>query len=119
MSRLGELLATKGKIEAEIGFLKDQGPGLPDAAGETQCRMTDRVAEKSPEQIIGDLFTYHPPQDEATVLKYEAVREAAKHLAMIIWKTCPFGADRTAAIRKLREAVMTANASIALNGLQV
>ncbi|HWF05568.1 MAG TPA: hypothetical protein VHA06_17915 [Candidatus Angelobacter sp.] len=52
-------------------------------------------------------------------MKYEGVGDAAKHLALVIWKLCPAGADRTDAIRKLREAVMTAKAAIALNGRSI
>jgi len=66
-------------------------------------------------ELTEEVFTYHPPrpgQDE----KYAAIRAAGKSMAMIILATCPQCADRTDAIRKVREAVMTANASIALNG---
>lgn len=63
---------------------------------------------------ISDLFTYHPPtpgQAEA----YKSIRNSAMELARVIDRLCPPGPDRTTAIRKLREAVMTANASIATN----
>jgi hypothetical protein len=72
----------------------------------------------SDEYIIRELFTYHPPnvmQQKA----YENLRSAAKHMAEVILNTVPSGADRTAAIRKLREAIMTANAGIALRGLSL
>jgi hypothetical protein len=52
--------------------------------------------------------------DEAA--KCGAVREAGKRLAEVIFAACPPSADRTAAVRKVREAVMTANASIACGG---
>jgi hypothetical protein len=66
-------------------------------------------------KIFDDVFIYHPPrpgQEE----KYAAIRAAGKSLVMTIIATCPQCADRSAAVRKVREAVMTANASIALNG---
>jgi hypothetical protein len=64
---------------------------------------------------IDDVFTYHPPTVEQG-LKYQALREAAKHFARIIQQNTPYCADQTAALRKVREAVMTANAAIALDG---
>ena len=67
-------------------------------------------------EILTELFTYHSPREDQ-VPKYAAVRSAAKYFAKILWSNVPPGADRTTAIRLLREAVMTANAGISLNGL--
>ena len=64
---------------------------------------------------IENIFTYHPPTEEQ-LLHYEAIRRTAKNFANVILANTPVGADQTAAIRKLREAVMTANAAIALDG---
>ena len=50
------------------------------------------------------------------VVKYKEVRDAGLALARIIDKHCPESADATTAIRKVREAVMTANAAIACCG---
>ncbi len=44
------------------------------------------------------------------------ISEAAKNLARVILQVCPPCADRSAAMRKVREARMTANASITLHG---
>ena len=113
MSRITELEDTRSKINEEIRFLRNQ---QPDVACEKASSPQGMIArEKSAEEIIADLFTYHPPTPTANQ-SYETIRDAAKHLALVIWKNCPYGADRTAAIRKLRETVMTANAAIALNG---
>lgn len=60
-------------------------------------------------------FTHHPP-DGHDVAKYTELRDTAKTLAHRIVTLCPASADRTTAIRKLREAVMTANAAIACKG---
>lgn len=62
---------------------------------------------------IDNLFTYHAPKGDQPA-RYVAIRESAKALALVIVQNTPSSADQTAAIRKLREAVMTANASIAL-----
>ncbi len=63
---------------------------------------------------LDHLFAYHPPPDEEAIANYKMVREAGKSMALVILEATPPGADRSAAIRKFREAVMTANAAIAL-----
>lgn len=64
---------------------------------------------------LEELFEYHPP-DAEQVQRYALIRKAAREFAGIIIRTTPASADQTAALRKLRECVMTANASIALKG---
>lgn len=61
---------------------------------------------------LDNWFQYHAPNHIQTK-QYETIRAAARHLAGVIVANTPEGPDQTAAIRKLREAVMTANASIA------
>lgn len=63
---------------------------------------------------IENWFTYHAPNPKQQV-GYEAIRAAAKNLAHTINAHAPESADKSASIRQLREAVMTANASIACN----
>lgn len=58
-------------------------------------------------------FTHHPPHADQ-VRRYERIRDAAHGFAKEIVECCPPSADRTVAIRKIREAVMVANASIAI-----
>lgn len=57
-------------------------------------------------------FVYHPPTPDQIPL-YGELREAARQFAHVVNRCCPDGADKSAAIRKIREAVMTANAAIA------
>lgn len=64
---------------------------------------------------LDDLFSYHAPEGDQPA-KYEAIRAAAKAFAAVLVKNTPQSADQTAAMRKLRECIMTANASIALKG---
>jgi|HubBroStandDraft_6_1064221.scaffolds.fasta_scaffold00134_4 hypothetical protein len=64
---------------------------------------------------INNIFTYHAPGPEH-LPKYEAIRAKAKEMGQCIVDNTPVSADQTAAIRLLREAVMTANAAIALDG---
>lgn len=65
--------------------------------------------------MLNNWFTYHPPTPDDQI-GYVAIRDAAKSLAEVIIKHTPPSADQTASIRLLREAVMTANASIACKG---
>ena len=61
---------------------------------------------------IEEIFTYH--NEEWKNHHYQDIRKHAKLLAQIILANTPDCADRAAALRKLREAVMTANAAVAL-----
>lgn len=61
---------------------------------------------------LDNWFVYHAPKDGQGA-KYTEIREAAKTFAEVIVKLTPASADQTAAIRKIREAVFTANAAIA------
>lgn len=123
MPSLRELKEQRSKINAEIEYREggaQETKGF-DAATPVntygECGMLGGPErERNPERIIADLFTYHPPEDGVQVANYETLRDAAKHLGMVIWKNCPAGSDKTKAIELLRQAVMMANASIALRG---
>ncbi len=69
--------------------------------------MNERLSED-----IENWFVYHAPQGDQSQ-RYEALRSKAKELAVLIAESTPACADQSAAIRKLRECVMTANAAIA------
>lgn len=60
------------------------------------------------------MFTYHPPKSNQ-IDRYGDLREAGKLFAIVIANNCPDSAEKTLAIRKVQEAVMWANASIAIN----
>jgi len=67
------------------------------------------------QEQLNNWFTYHGPvagQEE----KYLFIRNAGKHFAEAIVENAPDCADTTAAVRKVREAVMTANQAIACGG---
>lgn len=70
-----------------------------------------------PKDAIEELFTYHKASPEQE-LAYISIRQSAMQLARVIDANCPPGPDRTTAVRKIREAVMTANASIATGNAQ-
>jgi len=60
-------------------------------------------------------FEYHTPTPEQLPM-YQAIRDAGKVLAKTILDNTASSADQTAAIRKVREACMTANQAIACGG---
>jgi hypothetical protein len=68
-------------------------------------------------EVIEALFTYHAPEGDQ-IERYKLIREMAKAFAIVIDTCCEPGPDRTVAIRHIREAVMTANASIATRNAQ-
>jgi hypothetical protein len=67
------------------------------------------------QQKVDELFTYHAYSAEQTE-RSGKIRHAAKQLAHAILDNTRPCADQSDAIRKVREAVMTANAAIALEG---
>lgn len=66
-------------------------------------------------EALQDIFSYHAPSLDQQV-QYQVIRDAALEFSKILIANTPASADQTTAIRKLRECVMTANASIALEG---
>lgn len=80
----------------------------------TGAEITEKTTDPAL-AVLRDLFTYHAPtvgQPE----KYGAIRDKALELATMVHELCPAGADRTTAVRLVREAVMWANSSIANSG---
>ncbi len=57
-------------------------------------------------------FKYHAP-NPAQIALYEEIRAKGLELAILIYDSTPSSAEQTTAIRKVEEAVMWANASIA------
>lgn len=64
---------------------------------------------------LDNWFSYHSPSENQQS-DYLLIRATAKDFAEQIVAICPPCADTTAAIRKLRECVMTANSAIACGG---
>lgn len=65
---------------------------------------------------LDEIFTYHAPDDDQQI-KYAKIRMAARALTEVILECTPVCGDQQAAVRKVREAVMTANAAVALHGI--
>lgn len=59
-------------------------------------------------------FTYQTPNTES-IEKMRLIREKGKELALLIDEYVGVPSDRWAAVRHVREAVMTANAGIVLH----
>jgi hypothetical protein len=69
------------------------------------------------DEEIEDLFTYHPPFGDQPE-RYTRVRATAKVMAMAIRDCCLDSVERDQAFANLRQAVMWANAAIAINEAQ-
>jgi hypothetical protein len=63
---------------------------------------------------VESAFTYHPPFGNQAA-RYVTIREHAKVLAKVVLDLTPGSAEQTLALRRIEEAVMWANASIARN----
>lgn len=63
-----------------------------------------------------DVVRYHAPTPEQ-IAAHEKLAEAAENMINTILTYCHTSADQSAAIRKVREAKMTASAAVALSGL--
>lgn len=70
------------------------------------------------QELVAKFFTYHPPTPH-TQPKFDAINQAAKNFAEIVLQNCPYGFDRSLAIKAIQYAKTTANQSIALNGLSL
>jgi len=76
-----------------------------------------RATELTPEvvQAIDDAFEYHP-WDQVAIEAGAKVRGALATAVKVIVQNVPPGPDRSAAIRKCREARMDANSAITHGG---
>lgn len=64
---------------------------------------------------VDAIFTFHPPKNEGEQRQHESVREACREAAIRILYHTPVCPEQTTAIRKLQEAMMHANAAIAIH----
>lgn len=71
----------------------------------------------TPEQIE-NIFTYHKPFGDQPQ-RYELLRAEARELALMIEENCPESREKSLAITNLQQAIMWANASIAINEKEV
>jgi hypothetical protein len=59
-------------------------------------------------------FSYHPPK-EGQAVRYIAIRDAAKQLALLLLDKAPDSSELNLAVHHLEEVVFWANAAIARN----
>lgn len=95
-------MATKPKADTT-----NEAPPKPERSALDRVQVTDGQ--------IANWFEYHQP-DAEQVEQFQRIRRAGAAFAQVILDNTPGSADQTAAIRKAREAVMTANAAIACRG---
>jgi hypothetical protein len=88
--------------------MADQTNPAPLPQGEVALSTADQA-------WLDDVFRYHAPEPDQIPV-YHALREAAKAHASVILRLVPACADRSAALRSIREAGMTANAAVARKG---
>ena len=67
---------------------------------------------------IDTIFTYHAPKGTQPV-KYEEIRELARNFATRLNELCPDSREKSLAITSLQQAVMWANAAIAIRENEV
>lgn len=65
---------------------------------------------------VVDWFNYHAPDDVQTS-HFEKIRQACTITARVILEETPVCADQQAALRKLKDAMMTANSAVATKGI--
>ena len=66
------------------------------------------------EKDLKNRFTYHAPKEGQPEI-YEDIRTMALEFSDLINELCPDSREKSLAMTKLQEAVMWANASIAIN----
>lgn len=84
---------------------------------QSQAQAPAQPQPTEQETKLETIFTFHDTESAEQVRAYQSIRSAALYFALAICQQTPKGSDQSAAIRKVREAVMTANAAVALKGL--
>lgn len=90
----------------------------PTPLPEAREMTAEEKADWDLEQRVGDIVSYHKPTD-LEIAQIANVRYFTKQFIIAIVKNCPASPDRSAAIRKAREAMMTANAAIVVPGARL
>lgn len=76
--------------------------------------MSDYAITQDQQDELDNIFSYHRPFGDQPA-RYEAIRAKGRELAQLILEKTPRSPDQSAALRKVREAIFTANAAIAIN----
>lgn len=71
------------------------------------------MAKFTSEAQLDDWFGYHPPSSPEIARAHETVRAECRRLAQVLSDLLPECPDKTVALRKVREVMFEANATIA------
>lgn len=66
------------------------------------------------QRLLSKVFTYHRPSGNQAE-RYTRIRAAGKAFAAVVLGSCPNSRERSMAFSHIQEAVMCANAAIAVN----
>jgi transcriptional regulator with XRE-family HTH domain len=108
-------VATLLDVSLEYLLCETDDPGGPPIEERESTKLYSQAFHDGGGFDLDHIFTYHAPEAGDSD-RYNAIRVAARWFAEVIVDHTPPGADQSAAIRKVREAVMTANAAVALKG---
>jgi len=111
-SELREVIEVASKRLAYQEQVNKRGGAVEVARDTAEVRPSSK---RSDAILLQHVFTYH--DDPAKVPNYTAVRTAGKQFAEVILNNVQSCPDRTAALRAVREAVLWANAALALDGV--
>lgn len=75
--------------------------------------MANHDSNKITAENLTNVFAYHAPRRDQPE-RFQTLRHAAREFAQVIINNAPDCADRSSALRAAREALMWANAAIAL-----
>lgn len=99
-------------IEKYFGF--EGRLGVAKEFSEDSYTAKQKEDWQPPSMNIDNVFQYHPPSvDQAG--RYAELRRKGKELAELIDTTTPLSREQSTALTKVQEAVMWANAAIAIN----
>ena len=77
--------------------------------------VSAQVVDEEVSELVEEMFTYHP-WNEDQIARGSIVRDVLAQAVREIIANVPPSADRTVAIRKIREARMDCNSAITHNG---
>jgi len=72
-----------------------------------------QIEQKMMDRLDND-FRYHQPKDDQAE-RYQAIREKARELAVLICENSPVSREQSVALTHLDQVVMNTNAAIARN----
>lgn len=120
----GDLVNLKAHLDGTDDFwatsvAKGDGPrcwAWPEAETAPRPAAGEPISDQSRADELAGRFAYHPPADQATVRAHETVRELCGHFAAILDRICPASREKSLALTAVQEAMMWANAAIAIHG---